>query len=208
MTSLRDRIDLHIAPRRWLNQWAEALHYLHRPVHPRASPFGWAVSFDGERTLPPGIPMGFIIFASVHFTKLKDEFGYPGLPTKWQVLCLSRMWLHDDLPCNSETVVIAKALKLVQRRWLEIHPPRFPNEPYHVRKVISYADVGAGHTGVIYRAANFRCVGRTVSAPRHKNTRGTGGFELICYIYDLPEPHWKWVSPQMTLFESVLSCQE
>ncbi len=190
--SLKTRIQLVPQTRAWLNSQAEALHYLHRRVHPRSSPFGWGVAFDGEAVRPDGTPAGFILFASIHFTKLRGEFGYPGLPSKWQVLSLARLWLHDDLPHNSETVVIAKALKLVQRRWLEIHPPRFPDQPYHVRKVISYADVGAGHQGTIYKAANFRCVGRTVSAPRHKNTRGTGGFDLICYIYDLPEPRWTW----------------
>ncbi len=135
----------------------------------------------------------FIIFCSIHFVKLSGEFGYPDLPTKWQVLSLARLWLHDDLPHNSETVVMAKAFKMVQRRWLEVHPPRFLDQPYHVLKIISYADTRY-HAGTIYKAANFRESGRTVSAKRHKNTRGEGmdGAELIRYIYDLDEPRWKF----------------
>ena len=204
MAGLRDRISLQVATRDDLNALAVEHHYMHRAVHYRAVPFGWRVLFDGQRVCSDGLPVGFIIFASVHFTKLRGEFGYPGLPNKWQVLSLARLWLHDDLPHNSETVTIAKALRLVQRRWLEVHPPRFPEQPYHVRKVISYTDLRY-HLGTIYRAANFREVRRTVSQKRHKNTRGNGsdGAELICFIYDLPEPRWQWqVTDGLPLFET------
>jgi hypothetical protein len=196
MSGLRQRLDLVEAERDFLNELAEKYHYMHRPVHQRSCPFGWVVEFDG-RTTRAGDMCGFIIFASIHYTKLKGEFGYPGLPTKWQVLSLARLWLHDDLPRNSETCVIAKALKLVQRRWLEVHPPRFLDQPYHVRKIISYADT-TYHRGTIYRAANFREYGRTVSQRRHgrRNTRGSGAAaELICFVYDLPEPRWSYEAP-------------
>jgi hypothetical protein len=172
-------------------------HYMHRPVHQRATPFGWRVLFDGNAWQPDGKPSGFITFASIHFTRMRGEFGYPGLPTKWQALSLARLWLHDNLPRNSETVVIAKSLKMVQKRWTEVHPPRYPDEPYHVRKIISYADT-AYHEGTIYRAANFREYGRTVSQERHKNTRGSGAnSELICFIYDLREPRWSYEPAQL-----------
>ena len=202
MTGLRERIDLQPAARRWLNAMATEHHYMHRAIHARALPFGWAVTFDGQLTQPDGKPSGFIIFALIHYTKLSGEFGYPGLPTKWQVLSLARLWLHDDLPHNSETVVIAKALKLVQRRWLEVHPPVNWSEPYQIRKVISYSDTRY-HTGTIYRAANFREVKRTISASRHKNTRGEGmdGAELICFAYDLDEPKRQTGPKQSELYE-------
>ena len=193
MMGLRQRIELIEESREWLNAMATEHHYMHRPVHCRACPFGWAVLFDGDQFQPDGAPSGFIIFSSVHFTRLRGEFGYPDLFTKWQVLCLARLWLHDDLPRNSETCTIAKALRRMQRRWLEVHPPRFPDEPYHVRKIISYADTRY-HNGTIYRAANFRESGRTRSRKRHRNTRGAGldGAELIRFIYDLPRPRWEW----------------
>jgi hypothetical protein len=188
--SLPDRINLVIKDRKWLNEQSEKYHYMHRSVHQKACPFGWAVEFDGSLYRGDD-PCGFIVYASVHFTKLKDEFGYEGLPTKWQVLCLSRLWLHDDLPRNSETVVIAKSLKQVQRRWLEVHPPKFPDEPYHIVKIITYAD-RRYFAGTIYKAANFRFSGSTVSAQRNKTTRGIGmnGATLDRYIYDLKEPNW------------------
>lgn len=185
MSSLKQRINLVEATRDELNVLATHWHYMHRPVHPRSCPFGWLVEFDGS--LSRGTePAGFIIFASIHYTRLRGEFGYPGLPTKWQVLSLARLWLHDDLPRNSETVVIRKALRQVNRRWLQVHPPRFPDEPYHICKVISYCDAGR-FSGTIYRAANFRESGRTVSQKRHRNSRGPGldGAELVRFIYDV-----------------------
>lgn len=194
--SLKERIELEESPASVLNRMAVEYHYMHRPVHPRACPFGWRVRFAGEDTRPDGVPCGFIIFCSIHFVRLTGVFGYEGLPTKWQVLSLARLWLHDDLPHNSETVVIAKALKMVQRRWLEVHPPRFVNQPYHVRLIISYAD-SRYHQGTIYRAANFEEHGRTVSQKRHHNSRGPGmgDAELIRFLYRLPEPRWKWELP-------------
>jgi len=190
--SLRQRIEIEPAKRDWLNAQATTHHYMHRPIHQRSCPFGWAVRFDNELYQPDSKPSGFIVFASIHYTRLRGQFGYPGLPTKWQVLLLARLWLHDDLPRNSETVVIAKALKQVQRRWLEVHPPVDLSQPYQIRKIISYSDTRY-HAGTIYRAANFREIGRTVSRKRHNNTRGAGmdGAELICFVYDLDEPKSK-----------------
>lgn len=190
---LAKRLDLIEASTKWLNEQAVKHHYMHRRIHPRACPFGWRVVFDGQHAMPDGKPCGFIIFASVHFVRLKDVFGYPGLPTRWQVLSLARLWLHDDLPPMSETCVIGKAHKLVQRRWLEVHPPRFPDQPYHILKIISYAD-NEYHKGTIYEAANYKMSGTTISAQRHKNTRGSGmsGHRLTRYVYTLPEPTWKY----------------
>lgn len=199
--SLRQRIDLIPASRDWLNEMAIAHHYMHRAVHQRSCPFGWSISFDGRQYQPDGAPSGFIVFASIHYTRLAGEFGYDGLPTKWQVLSLARLWLHDNLKHNSETCVIGKAMKLVQRRWIEVHPPRFLDEPYHITKIISYSDTRF-HQGTIYRAANFRESGRTVSQKRHHNSRGAGmdGAELIRFVYDLPMPRWEYQPAQPNLF--------
>lgn len=201
--SLRQRIRLVPMDRNTLNDWARRYHYLHTAVHPRACPFGWAVEFDGYLYQPDGSPSGFIMFASVHFTKLRDEFGYPGLPTQWQVLSLARLWLHNDLPRNSESCVTGKALRQVQRRWLEVHPPKWPDEPYHVRKVISFCEIKR-FLGTVYKATNFRLSGYTVSQRRHPPTRGRtleDGQPLARYIFDLKQPKWSWREPlQARLF--------
>lgn len=196
--SLPKRIRLIETDRDVLNDIAKQYHYKHAAVHQRSTPFGYMVEFDGNLYMPDGSPCGIIIFASIHFTKWRGVFGYPGLPTKWQVLSLSRLWLHDDLPRNSETVVIAKAIKpqgheqisRVGRDWLRVHPPRYPEEPYHIRVIVSYSDKTHGHEGTIYKASNFTYKGDTTSQKRHKNTRGSGedGHTLAAYIYHLPEP--------------------
>jgi hypothetical protein len=200
MARLRTRLDLVETDRDTLNDLSTKYHYMHRAVHQRSCPFGWQVALDGHAALN-SMPCGFIIFASIHFTCLSGEFGYPGLPTKWQVLSLARLWLHDDLPKFSATCVIGKALKLVQRRWLDVHPPRYLDEPYHILKVLSYADTRY-HEGTIYRAANFRESGRTISQKRHKNSRGPGmgETELIRFIYDLKKPNWEYEPAQLGLW--------
>lgn len=204
----------------WLNAMAKAHHYMHRAVHQRSMPFGWALAYRDEITRPDGRPCGFIVYASVHFTRLHGEFGFDDLPSKWQVLSLARLWIHPDLQRGGAlfspdilpgftdrkgqfrstlaTQVIQVSLSKVQSRWLEVHPPRYLDEPYHVVKIISYADTRY-FSGTIYRAAGFRETGRTISQKRHKNTRGEGlgGAELIRFIYDLPEPQWSYVPAQM-----------
>ena len=200
--TLPQRINLIFTEAAILNSMATEYHYMHRAVHYRGCPFGYLVEFDGQTILPDGKPAGFIIFASIHFTKQRGIFGYPGLPTKWQVLSLARLWLHDDLPHNSETVVISKAIKprgeahisLAGYDWLRVHPPKFPEQPYHIRLINSYSDKTYGHEGTIYKAANFERIGEVVSKQRHKNTRGSGfnNHTLIQYVYRLPEPNMVW----------------
>ncbi len=68
---------------------------------------------------------------------------------------LSRLWIDDCVPRNAETWMIGKAIRYVRRNHRE------------VKHIVSYADPSAGHTGTIYRAANFRSDGRT--GPRAQN---------------------------------------
>lgn len=60
------------------------------------------------------------------------------------VIELNRLWCSDDMPRNTESWFVARALKLL--------PPKI---------VLSYADTAAGHVGYIYRAANFHYAGWT-----------------------------------------------
>lgn len=62
---------------------------------------------------------------------------------------LARLWIHDDVPGNAETWLIGQSVKHVRRH----HP--------EVEMLVSYADPSAGHTGTIYRAANWKTDGRT-----------------------------------------------
>jgi len=71
---------------------------------------------------------------------------YPESPDK--VLELRRLCLIDDTPKNAESFFVGRTL-----RWLK------NNTDWEF--VLSYADGEQGHTGVIYRAANFKYLGLT-----------------------------------------------
>ena len=71
---------------------------------------------------------------------------WPSNPT--QCLELRRLCLIDDTPKNAESYFVSRTLK-----WLKVKS----NWEY----VISYADPEQGHSGVIYKAANFTYGGVT-----------------------------------------------
>lgn len=71
---------------------------------------------------------------------------YPQNPDK--VLELRRLCLIDDTPKNAESYFVGHTL-----RWLK------KNTDWEF--VLSYADEEQGHTGVIYKATNFKYLGKT-----------------------------------------------
>ncbi|EAQ6051910.1 protein mom [Salmonella enterica] len=60
---------------------------------------------------------------------------------------LNRMWLHDDMPRNSESRAISYSLKTIKL----LHPS--------VEWVQSFADERCGKSGVVYQASNFDFIG-------------------------------------------------
>lgn len=68
------------------------------------------------------------------------------------VLTLSRLWLVDELPPNSESRTIG-----VLVRYLRKHTD--------VKFLLSYADPSAGHVGTIYQAANWIYTGWSEAMP-------------------------------------------
>src|SRR6185369_11858882 len=81
---------------KWLDEMCVQHHYMHRAIHQRSTHFGWALSWNGDVLRPDGRPNGFLVYSSIHFTKMRGEFGYEDLPTKWQVLHMARLWIHPD----------------------------------------------------------------------------------------------------------------
>ena len=71
---------------------------------------------------------------------------YPEAPDR--VLELRRLCLIDDTPKNAESFFVGRTL-----RWLR------QNTGWEF--VISYADEEQGHKGVIYKASNFKSLGKT-----------------------------------------------
>lgn len=82
-------------------------------------------------------------------------FGRPAMANQWRAYTdapkkfveLRRLVCLDEAPKNSESFFISKCLKMLRR--------------YKVEKVISYADEEHGHRGTIYRASNFKYLGKT-----------------------------------------------
>jgi hypothetical protein len=194
---LRHRVHVSRAPIKWANALVTKRHYLHRPVHPLACPFAYRVTLDGQTC-------GVIVMATPHFVKKRGLFGYPGLPTKWQTLLVSRVWLDPavqnrtitDRRGHTHTLTVASCalaavLRRVQRDWLAHHPPRFPDQPYHIRLILAYADIEEGHEGTIYQASNFERWEITKNRRRQHRPRGAGiDSAKILYIYRLPRPRW------------------
>lgn len=67
-------------------------------------------------------------------------------------LTLTRLWLADELPSNSESRVIGLALRALKRHT-------------DVKFVLSYADPSAGHVGIIYQATNWIYAGLSEAMP-------------------------------------------
>lgn len=106
-------------------------HYLHRRP-PISESFGLLHEFDIVGVCTFGVPASRHAQMSVCPTD-------PSL-----ALELNRLWIHDDQRTNTASWFIARCLRRL--------PPRI---------VFSYADTAHGHTGIVYRAANFTYAGVT-----------------------------------------------
>lgn len=150
-----------------LRQTIEERHYLHRWPDARSLPFGYRLIVNGQETTPDGELWGAVVFKKPQHHQQRGLFGYRGLPTSWQVLDLARVWVH---PCLQRKVnghalcvfsqMVSHCARRVQKDWLAHHPPRFPNQPYHIVLLISYCDL-SHHDGVAYRASGFQWKGYT-----------------------------------------------
>jgi hypothetical protein len=67
-------------------------------------------------------------------------------PHRDEVLSLSRMVILPDIPKNAATFLLARSAKLVGPAW---------------KCLVTYADTWRGHTGAIYKAANWEDLGLT-----------------------------------------------
>lgn len=108
-------------------------HYLHRQA-PCSMAFGL---FENERI------MGVVVYGvSCSSTLLK---GICGEEEKSNVYELTRLWIEDNTPKNTESYLIGNTLKLLDK---EI--------------VVSFAEIQQGHLGIVYQATNFYYCGLSV----------------------------------------------
>ena len=86
-----------------------------------------------------GNPVGFRVVKSIC-----EEF------TDNDVLELKRLWIEDGYGKNVESYVISQTLKMLKK------------DSPQSKVVISYADPGANHKGIIYRASNWLYQGNDI----------------------------------------------
>lgn len=138
-------------PERFDKSWAQRCHISHttRAVVSHMILGGhYLGKFPGVSPCVLGLfcdlqPIGVLIFS----LPPRETMARYGVLT-WE---LSRLWVSDDMPGNTETWFIAQAIRHVRKD----HP--------EVGAIVSYADPSAGHSGTIYRAANFTPDGMTDS---------------------------------------------
>jgi len=69
------------------NRWQTERHYLKRPII-RSKLLAYGLFIDEEL-------VGGLLWATPHFTKKRNLFGYPNTSDKWEVLMLARFYLED-----------------------------------------------------------------------------------------------------------------
>lgn len=106
-------------------------HYLHRKP-----PVSYAYGLFEDDEL-----VGVVTFGTPASRELMQS-ACPGMPEA--VIELNRLWVHDDMPKNTESWFVSRALTLLGP---------------HI--VVSFADTRQGHHGGIYRALNFHYAGWT-----------------------------------------------
>lgn len=76
-----------------------------------------------------------------------------------KVLSLTRLAVRPDVPKNAATFLMARSIRLIRqdRRFVSL---------------VTYADDFMGHTGAIYRAANWTYVGFMKGSPRWEDVTG------------------------------------
>lgn len=87
------------------------------------------------------VPVGAIIYA---LPPREVDTRYGG--KTWE---LARLYLLDSVPKNAETWLIGRSIRYIQQQRKD------------VKFLVSYADPSAGHSGTIYKAANWRFDGKT-----------------------------------------------
>jgi hypothetical protein len=131
--------SVRMLDREYANQLIRANHYSRTTYNNSLIHLGvWTVELLG--VLQFGQAMNPQSMAGVVAGTKADEY-----------LELNRMWLHDDLPRNSESRAISYGLSYIKRK--------FPK----VAWVQSFADERCGRHGVVYQAANFIYCGEHTS---------------------------------------------
>jgi hypothetical protein len=107
-------------------------HYLHRKA---STMFAFGL-FDNEEMI------GCVIYGKPASPSLC--VGVCGPEESSKVLELTRLWIQDGTPKNTESYLIGRSLRLL---------------PKDKDIIVSYAEIGAGHIGIVYQATNWKYTG-------------------------------------------------
>lgn len=119
-------------PNKMAQEVVIAKHYLHRSA-PAMLSFGL---FQGMHLA------GVIIFGKPASPSLCK--GVCGPDESSNVLELTRLWIEDGTPKNTESFLIGNSIKKL---------------PIEYDILVSYAEIGAGHVGTVYQATNWLYTG-------------------------------------------------
>jgi hypothetical protein len=110
------------------------------------------------------------------------------------VLALSRFAVDAEVPSNGASFLLGQSMRAVNRR-------RWPI-------LLTYADTAEGHTGAIYRATNWRCLGlvpagdswvtpdgRMMGRKRGGHTYTVAEMVAAGFVRRPTAPKWKFVHP-------------
>ena len=86
---------------------------------------------------------------------------------------LIRLWVHPNAPKNTASKIVAKSLKLL---------------PDEVELVVTFADSGQRHLGIVYQALNFYYLGKTNGGVRYVDNSGIEVTSRLANIYRLRQP--------------------
>ncbi|MFC2001047.1 DNA methyltransferase [Chloroflexota bacterium] len=115
-------------------------HYLH------SLPGGTKLAFGA---FVEGKLLGAITFGSGP----QNAYQLVAGATPEDCLTLSRLWLSDELPRNSESRIIGVALRAISKHT-------------GVKFLVSYADPSIGHLGIIYQATGWTYTGLSEAMPK------------------------------------------
>lgn len=185
----------------WAQETVTNHHYLRRSVDPRARPMAYVIRHNDQR-------LGCLIAGIPHASRCRGWWGYPSTITQWQVVDLNRIWVDPALQrggCLARpgivpgftdrsgvfrptvaTWAINQVLARIQRDRVALWPPVYPEQPYHIRLVISYHDPRF-HKGTIYHEAK--------ALPMYADEHGQpvpGPSGKYGWAWRLPQPVWTW----------------
>jgi len=129
---------------------------------------GWRVERVGRQDIEPFIEKWhysgsingcisdycFALYSSGNIMVGDMFYGRLAMDNQWKrfsdsaddVIELRRLCCIDDTPRNAESFFIGKSIRLLSTHW-------------NGKIIVSYADKEYAHSGIIYKASNFECLG-------------------------------------------------